>query len=87
MIACVKFHWLDAGRVDYRPVTLNCRYKVQLAQFTCIIVVIYHLREYCRSRRLYRGRKRESNDRTPDSTCTEPEPEAEAERTLILRRV
>ena len=44
MIACVKFHWLDAGRVDYRPVTLHCRYKVQLSQFTCIIVVIYHLR-------------------------------------------
>ena len=44
MIACVKLHWLDAGRVDYRPVTIHCRYKVQLSQFTCIIVVIYHLR-------------------------------------------
>ena len=44
MIACVEFHWLDAGRVDYRAVTLHCRIKVQLSQFTCIIVVIYHLR-------------------------------------------
>ena len=43
MIACVKFHWLDAGRADCRPVTLHRRYKVQLSQFTCIIVVIYHL--------------------------------------------
>ena len=45
MIACVNFHWLDAGRVDYRPVTLHCRYKVQLSQSTCIIVVIYLLND------------------------------------------
>ena len=26
-IACVKFHWLDAGRVDYRPIIFVIRYS------------------------------------------------------------
>ena len=26
-IACVKFHWIDAGRVDYRPIIVVIRYS------------------------------------------------------------